>query len=264
MRLAGLALVGFVAAIIASITGGNSLITVPVMILAGMAPGTAVATNMLVLTSLSAGAAARFRKAGVFPLHPTLGLVAASIPGSMLGAFVAVHVSDSFLRTTIAVAFVVMATLIWFQPELGARRSLPSRRRRLFGYAALGAWSIYGGMFSGGYATVLTMGCVGLFGLPLLESVALTRVVNLLGSFAATMVFAAHGKIDWTVGSAMSLAAVLGGWVGAHLALRWGPQTVRRLLFVTTVLLAGKVVHDARRSWHSPGRSTPVEKRTPQ
>jgi hypothetical protein len=261
MQLVGLALLGFVAALVASITGGNSLITVPVMILAGMAPGSAVATNMLVVTSLSAGAAARFRRAGAIPLHPTVGLIVASVPGSMLGAFIALHVSDSFLRTTVAVAAVAMAILILFQPDLGARASLPSRRRRLLGYAALGLWSVYGGMFSGGYATVLTMGCVGFFGLPLLEGVALTKVVNLLGSLAATLVFAAEGKIDWTVGSAMSLAAVVGGWVGANFALRWGPQTVRRLLFVTTLLLAGKLVDDARRSWRSPTHGAQAGKR---
>ena len=182
--IVALVLLGFVAAVIASITGGNSLLTVPAMMIAGMAPGTAVATNMLVVTSLSAGATARFRSAEAIPLHPTLGLALVSVPGSMLGALVATHVSEQFLRATIALAVVVMATVILFQPDFGAGSRVSSRPRRIFGYVALGLWSIYGGMFSGGYATVLTMGCVGLFGLRLVEGVAVTKVVNLLGSLA--------------------------------------------------------------------------------
>ncbi len=251
MHLVALALVGFLASLVASITGGNSLITVPAMMVAGMAPGTAVATNMLVVTSLSAGAAARFRTAKAIPRHPTFGLIAVSIPGSMLGAMTATKVSDGFLRSAIAVAVVAMAVLVLLQPEFGVRTKVPSNRRRVFGYFSLGLWSVYGGMFSGGYATVLTMGCTALFGVRLLDGVALTKVVNLFGSLAATAVFASRGKIDWSVGSVMSLAAVTGGWVGANVALRWGPQTIRRLLFVTTLVLASKLVYDTRRSWRA-------------
>ena len=257
--LVGLALLGFVAAAIASITGGSSLLTVPVLMLSGMDPATAVATNMLVLTSLSAGAAARFRRAGGIPLHPTAGLVLVSVPGSMLGAFLAVNVSETFLRTTVAVAMLGMTSLILLQPDFGQRAKLPSQRRRVLGYATLGLWSIYGGLFSGGYATVLTLGCAGLFGLTLLDSVAATRVINLAGSLAATLVFASQGKIDWAAGSAMSLAALAGGWVGAHFALRWGPQTVRRLLLVSTVALSGKLLWDAARSQRTSGRAAARE-----
>jgi uncharacterized membrane protein YfcA len=258
MSLIALALLGFVASVVASVTGGSSLITVPVLMLSGMAPANAVATNMLVLTSLSAGAAARFRKAGTIPRQPTLGLVALSVPGSMLGALFAVRMNEDFLRGVVAVAMVAMTLLILLQPDFGLRPRVSSRRRRIWGYAVLGVWSIYGGMFSGGYATALTMGCTALLGLPLLDSVAVTRVVNLAGSLAATLVFVSQGKVYWTIGSAMSLAALGGGWVGAHLALRWGPQTVRRLLFISTVLLSGKLLYDVVRA-HSSVRRTPRE-----
>jgi hypothetical protein len=59
----------------------------------------------------------------------------------------------------------------------------------------MGAWGIYGGMFSGGYATVLTLGCVGLFGLRLLEGITVTKVVNFAGSLAAMLVFVAEGRV---------------------------------------------------------------------
>jgi len=101
--LVGLALLGFVAAAIASITGGSSLLTVPVLMLSGVDPATAVATNMLVLTSLSAGAAARFRRAGGIPLHPTAGLVLLSVPGSMLGVRHRPHVGLRWIVRTDAV-----------------------------------------------------------------------------------------------------------------------------------------------------------------
>jgi uncharacterized protein len=248
-RILLLAAVGFVAGVFASITGGNSLLTVPVMMLAGMGAVGAVATNMFVLASLSLGAAVRFLRARAVPLHPTAGLVLVSVPGSALGAFIAGLMSELALRTIIAVAIVAMGFLLAFQPQLGASQRARSPRMRVVGYVAMAAWGVYGGMFSGGYATVLTIACVALFGLRLLEGIAITKVVNFVGSVAATLVFVAEGRVQWGVALPMSATAMLGGWVGAHLALRWGPQPVRRLLLIVITGLGAKLVYDAERAW---------------
>src|ERR1051325_9002170 len=118
-RVLVLALVGFVAAAISAMSGGNSLFTVPVMLLAGMDPKTAVATNMLGVTALSAGAAARFLREDVIPHRPTVGLIAGSLPGSVAGALVALAISDAALRAIISVAMLAMAVFIALSPRLG-------------------------------------------------------------------------------------------------------------------------------------------------
>jgi hypothetical protein len=248
MVAALLALVSFVAGIFSAITGGTSLVTVPVMILAGMNTTDAIATNMLVITSLSLGALARFRGAGVIPVRPTVGLALVSVPGSIVGAWLAIRMNDLMLRSIIAAALVAMMFLMAFEPKLttAGRRS---EGVRIAGYAVMAIVAVYGGMFSGGYATLLTFGCSTFFGLSLLESIAVAKVVNFMGSVAAVAVFAAGGRIQWGVGLAMSTTALAGGWVGAHFALRWGPQTVRRLLFVALTGLTTKMTYDAGRLW---------------
>ena len=242
-----LAAVSFVAGIFAAITGGTSLLTVPVMLVAGMSAGSAVATNMLVITSLSIGSALRFRRAGIAPGNPTVGLVLVSLPGSVLGACLAVHMSELALRTVIAVALVGMTIVLGFQPKLTTRPR--AVRTRIAGYVAMAIWAIYGGMYSGGYATVLTLACVFFFGLSLLEAIAVAKVVNLAGSLAATLLLVSQGRVQWDIGLAMSATALVGGWLGAHFALRWGPQTLRRLLFVAVAGLGAKASYDAERRW---------------
>jgi hypothetical protein len=49
--------------------------------------------------------------------------------------------------------------------------------------------------------------------------------------------------------AAMAAWGVYGGWLGAHLALRWGPQPGRRLLFVVVTGLGAKFVYDAEQAW---------------
>ena len=50
---------------IGAITGGNSLINVPLMIMVGMSPRQAVATNMFAVTFMTISATARFARAGM-------------------------------------------------------------------------------------------------------------------------------------------------------------------------------------------------------
>src|SRR5205814_3981377 len=72
--------------------------------------------------------------------------------------------------------------------------------RRLAGYLGTTVLGVYGGLFSGGYTTLMTVLCTVCFGLTMMESVALTKPINLLSNGAASVVFFASGLIDLRVG----------------------------------------------------------------
>jgi uncharacterized membrane protein YfcA len=244
MRLAALAAASFVAAVIGAITGGNSLLTVPVMLFVGMDPRIAVGTNMVSVVALTGSAWARFARERVVPRHPTWGLTLTAIPGSVLGAYVAANISQHVLRTIISVAMLAMAIFIAVQPQFGAERHTRSRGVQIIGYVAMAVWAVYGGLFSGGYTTVLTFCCVAIFGTTLVEAVGLTKIVNLVGSVAACVVFVAERRVDWTIAAVMSAAALVGGWLGAHLAIRSGTVWVRRIFVLMVAGLGVKLLFD--------------------
>ena len=246
-RIVALAAVSFVAAVIGAITGGNSLLTVPAMLLAGMEEHVAVGTNMIAVVALSASAWARFAREKMVPRHPTLGLTLTAIPGSIVGAFVALGVSAHTLRTIISVAMLAMAVFIALQPRFGAEQRPRSAGVKAFAYVAMAAWAVYGGLFSGGYTTVLTFCCVALFGTTLVEAVGLTKIVNCVGSVAACVVFVARGTIDWPIAAAMSASALAGGWLGAHVAIRSGTVWVRRIFVLMVAGLGVKLLYDVIR-----------------
>jgi uncharacterized membrane protein YfcA len=127
--------------------------------------------------------------------------------------------NDLALRSVISVALIGMTILLAWQPKVAAEGPRPAMAR-IAGYALLGLWGIYGGMYPGGYATVLTLGCAALFGTRLIEAVAISKVVNFAGSLAASAFFVAQGRVEWDVALTMSATALLGGWLGAHLAVR--------------------------------------------
>ncbi len=54
--------VAFATAIVGVITGGNSLVTVPVMMMCGFQPRAAIATNMFAITFMTLAATMRFAR----------------------------------------------------------------------------------------------------------------------------------------------------------------------------------------------------------
>ncbi len=247
LEIVALCGIGWLAATLGAIAGGNSLLTVPAMVLFGMEPHAAVATNMFAITFLCIGAAIRFARSEHLVFHPTIGLAALAIPGSILGAYVALSVAASTLRTIVGISMLGIVTLLVLAPSFGQKAHEISKGRRVAGYTIAAVWAIYGGLFSGGYTTVLTIGAVALFGVSLVQAVALTKFVNLASSLAATIMFASNDAIDFRLGIPMAAAMLVGGYTGAHLAARGGTKWIRKAMigivaFLALVLLVREAV----------------------
>jgi uncharacterized protein len=225
---------------IGAITGGNSLINVPLMIVVGMTPRQAVATNMFAVTFMTITATARFARARMLRWRLILPLGIITIATSALGAAIAVKLPDKMVKTVVGVS---MAALVLFI-ALNRRTTPvePTPRRRLAGYVGSTLLGIYGGFFSGGYTTLMTVLCVVCFGLTMMESIAVTKPINLLSCAAASVVFFAGGLVDLRIGLPLAAANLVGGWLGAHAALQGGDRFVRLLFLLIVAALAIKLV----------------------
>jgi uncharacterized membrane protein YfcA len=240
--LAWLTAAAFVIAVIGVITGGNSLISVPLLMLAGMRSREAIATNMLAVTCMTLSATLRFDRERLVDRKLALPLCALSLATSIVGARLTVLLSDRVVHTTIAVSMVAMLVFLAARTQFGVTATATSRARRAIGYVAATVLGVYGGLFSGGYTTVLTFVCVICFGVPLMQAVGLTKLVNFVSSAAATAVFIQARLIDWRVGVPLSLAMLIGGWAGAHLSIRRGHRFVRAVFLSVVAALAIKLL----------------------
>jgi len=117
-----------------------------------------------------------------------------------------------------------------------------SHSRRVVGYVATFILAVYGGLFSGGYVTMLTAVFVFFFGLTFLQSVATTKVINLFSSLVATVIFALHGVVDYKLGAVLGVTMFLGAITGGHVTMRLNPIWLRRIFLLAVLGLAAKMV----------------------
>jgi hypothetical protein len=240
MPLLWLILIFFVTSAISVVTGSTSLITVPAMFQFHIEPRTALATNMFALTFMSMGGALPFvRGQGVNRKRLPL-LIALTLAGSLIGAFLLLLVpvrSVSIIVSTSMIAVAIFSAVYRKSGLQNAERG-PSAAAEFAGYLLTFFLGVYGGFFSGGYVTILTVVFVTLFRLSFVEAVATTKVMNVFSSAIATGVFMWHDLVDYRLGIILGATMFVGAVVGARFAIRIGNQWVRRI-FLTAVWVLG-------------------------
>ena len=236
-----LALVFFFTSIVGVVTGSNSLITVPVMFQFGIDEKVAVATNMFGLTFMAIGGSIPFLRQGKIDVKKLSPLIVLTLIGSALGAALVGYITNQSIKLIVSVAMiaVVIFTLVRTKgPEnKGGKHSG-------VGLIATFLLAIYGGLYSGGYVTILTAVFIAFLGMSYTESVGSTKLVNVFSSSIATLVFIWQGLVDYTLGAVLAVTMFVGAYIGAHYASKMNEAWLRRIFLSTVVLLAIKTLYD--------------------
>jgi hypothetical protein len=71
-----------------------------------------------------------------------------------------------------------------------------------------------------------------------------------MSSVSAMLCFAAFGNVDYRLGGAMVLGQLIGGQLGAHLAIRNGARLIRPLFMVMVSLTIATLIYKRMESYH--------------
>lgn len=86
------------------------------------------------------------------------------------------------------------------------------------------------------------MGALGSGGLT--RATAHTKARNFTSNIVSVAVFAVGGHVLWLGGLMMAVGQVIGGWLGSHAAMRFGPRLTRPLLVVICLGMVAKLLSD--------------------
>jgi uncharacterized membrane protein YfcA len=78
-------------------------------------------------------------------------------------------------------------------------------------------------------------------GLTLVEANAIKNVATLITTAVAMLIFAEHQSVDWTNGGLMALGSLVGGFLGARVAI--SAQARRWIIGLLIVVVVGELVH---------------------
>lgn len=246
-----LILLFLITSIVGVVTGSNSLITVPVMFQFGMDEKAAVATNMFGLVFMAVGGTIPFVRQGRIDYRKVSPLIVLTLIGSAIGAVLVGMIANQSLKLIVSVAMIAVAVFIVGSGS-GKKKAgndvqepvAPVSGRVALVYSLTFLLAIYGGLYSGGYVTLLTAMLVAFFAMPFGEAVGATKLINVFSSSMATLVFISQGLVYYKLGLILGVTMFVGAYIGAHYAAKMNEIWLRRIFLSTVMLLALKTLYD--------------------
>ena len=227
-----------------SIAGGGGLITLPALLLSGLTPVEAVATNKLQGTFGVAAATAGFARAGHIDFKSLAPLVATTGVGAALGALLVGTLDQQALAAAMPFALIAVAIYFALAPRLRRKATSAPLSMKAFALAVAAPIGFYDGFFGPGTGSLFALGFVSLAGLGLLQATANTKVLNLTSNLVSLCVFVVTGHIVYAIGLPMALGQAAGAWVGTHTAMKHGERIIRPLLMLISLAVALRLLLD--------------------
>ncbi len=234
----------FIAGFIDSIAGGGGLITLPALLLCGIAPHYALGTGKFAggLGSLTA-LWSFFRGNYVTMKIVPVGFVS-SFCGAMLGSWAALQVDSEVLGRLM---IVLLPVGLGISLCCGGIKLQAEDQGKSYFWVRLVAIGLlvggYDGFFGPGAGSFFLIGLHVLLGMGLVHATANAKVLNLASNFGSVCAFATVGTIAYTLAVPCALASILGNRIGARYAMHIGASVVRKVLyFVLCLLLASLVI----------------------
>ncbi|WP_129672002.1 sulfite exporter TauE/SafE family protein [Candidatus Chloroploca sp. Khr17] len=242
-QLGLLFLAALVAGAINSVAGGGSFISFPALLLVGVPPIAANATNTTALWPGIAASVGAYRRELSLQKRGIMLFSGLSMLGGLIGALLLLRTREAVFTEMIPY-LLLLATLVFaFSPWLTAQarrlshsaENTPGQRFVILGiYLSI---AVYGGFFGAGLG-ILTLAVLSLMGQENIHEMnALKTLQATLINGIAVAAFILAGIVEWPMALIMILGAIIGGYGGAAIARKLDPLLVRRLVIALSVSL---------------------------
>ncbi len=235
---------GILAGFINTLAGGGSLLTLPILIFLGLPTAVANGTNRIAIIAQCAFAVAGFKRKGVSNFKLSLLLSMPAILGAIIGAFIAVDISDILFKRVLAVIMILVLGLILWNPRQDSSGNSNSlgRHRLITTMIVLFFIGIYGGFLQVGVGFIIIAALTTITRFNLVVTNSHKVFIAGIYTIFALIVFAFNGKVCWTIGLCLAAGMGLGGWIGSHWAVAKGERWIRLVLTICVVGMVIKLI----------------------
>lgn len=234
--------------------GGGSILTVPLLVYVfGLEPKTAIASSLLVVGSASLFAMAQHWRLGSVEVRTALVFGLAGMLGAFLGGRASEFVEGGLLLVLFASAMALTSVAMW----RGRRAPLLSASRRSLGHLVTQGFAV--GLFTGFVGAgggFLIVPALALWAqLPIHKAVGTSLAVIAMNCVAGFAGYANHVSLSPFLVSSVAAAAIAGSFLGARLARRIPPQSLRRAFAGFVLAMAAVILARETQTWLSTARS---------
>jgi uncharacterized membrane protein YfcA len=238
--------ISLVANIFSSFSGGGAgLIQLPALIFLGLPFAIALATHKVASVALGIGATIRHLREEPLERSLALTILLFGLPGVVLGAGSILQVPERLAEIALGILTTGLGIYSALHPDLGQKVRPVNRdgRHTLAGGAVLFVIGFLNGSLTSGTGLFVTLWLVRWFGLDYRRAIAYTLIlVGIFWNGGGALTLGLLGEIRWSWLPALLAGSLLGGYIGAHLAIKSGNRWIKRAFEIITLLVGLKLI----------------------
>ncbi len=229
---------GLFAGTINAMAGGGSLLTVPLLSLAGVEGLLANGTNRIAVLIQTGSSARSYVKRRVEGWNATRRVLPATLVGGLVGAAVVSQIDDELFERIFGFLMIPMLVLVLAKPSA---RTTDSPWPPWLSIVVFFAVGVYAGAIQAGVGLILLM-VLARAGHDLVTANLIKSYVVIGVSVIACTIFVVQGQVEWAPALVLSAGSAIGGYLGAHIAVEGGERIIKPVLAVSVVALAGRMI----------------------
>lgn len=243
--LLGLGGAALLAGFIDAIAGGGGMLVMPALLGAGLPPHLVIGTNKLIGSFGTFSASLTFMRKGLLQPAQWRVMSFATLVGAGIGAVLIYLISAGVLKKLLPLAILLAAAyLLWPRraaPVADPAASSAPRGAGLQGITGL-IIGFYDGFIGPGAGAFWMAAATRLFHLELVAAAGVARLMNFISNITALFTFMLFGNIDYALGLSLGGLLMIGAFIGAHSAIRYGAPFIRPVFLTVVVLMAGRLL----------------------
>ena len=224
------------------------MLTVPALLTTGLPPHLVLGTNKLAATFASSTAALTYYRKKLFQPAFWRDAFFATLIGAVLGTLLVDHISTAFLEKLLPLFILATAiyTLFSVQPQ-NTHNELPTAdpkfKAKQWGQGL--TLGFYDGMLGPGTGAFWTVSNMSIHKMNILLSSGVAKAMNFTSNLTSMVTFIFLGHIHWELGLLMGSCLMLGAYIGAHSAIKFGASFIKPIFICVVLALSSKLAIEA-------------------
>ncbi len=224
--------------------GGGSLITLPVLLFLGFPAPLANGTNRIAIFVQNVVAVTSFKHQRISDFRTGGRLALAALPGAVIGARLAIEISDTAFRAILGVVLVLAVIGLIVRPPRTNNDPGSTPALTWFRYLLFFGVGFYGGFIQAGVGFLFLIVLHHVLRVDLVRVSMYKVFIVAVYTIPTLLVFVLSNNVDWLVGLTMAGGSAVGAFVATHISVRGGERSIRVVVAVVVVLMAVRLLWD--------------------
>ncbi len=241
-----LLLIAILANLLSALAGGGAgLVQLPALILLGLNFPIALATHKVASVALGLGAGLRHAREGRLNRELTAFILLCGLPGVWVGSNIVLSIPDSVASTFLGLMNLLLGYLSLKSTSEGTKDNLNHKSNASYtiGGLILFLIGILNGSISSGTGLFVTIWLVRWFGLSYTQAVGYTLIlVGIFWNGTGAVILASEGAVKWEWIISLIAGSLIGGYLGANMAISRGNIFVKKVFIFLCFLMGGSLI----------------------